>query len=147
MDTAMPRRQEALPWCLMAPSLMHAYIPKTNHRLEFPPRALPVGSAGIVHFMVDGTEQSWEWREREWAIANSPISNLSFSSSLQLLWAMERLSVPALICLFHNKSKVTSRWGESWIFASAARSQGGLVLSTRSIRMVLNAPWVSWLRG
>lgn len=43
---------------MMAPSLLHAYIPKTNHRLEFPPRALPVGSAGIVHFMVDGTEQS-----------------------------------------------------------------------------------------
>lgn len=82
---------------MMAPSLLHAYIPKTNHRLEFPPRALPVGSAGIVHFMVDGTEQSWEWREREreWAIANSPISHLSFSSSLQLLWAMERLSRPS----------------------------------------------------
>lgn len=43
----------------------------------------------------------WDWtilrveREREWAIANSPISHLSFSSSLQLLWAMERLSRPS----------------------------------------------------
>lgn len=42
----------------MRPCSATASAPKTNLRLEFPLKALPVGSAGIVHFMVDGTEQS-----------------------------------------------------------------------------------------
>lgn len=39
-----------------------ASAPKTNLRLEVL-KDLPVGSAGIVHFMVDGTEQSREKSE------------------------------------------------------------------------------------
>lgn len=47
---------------LTACSLLDACIPKAQSQAWLSPQTLPVGSAGIVNFMVDGDEQSW-WSE------------------------------------------------------------------------------------
>lgn len=52
VNRLVPRRQEAL----TAGCLLDAYIPKAQSQAWV---SLPVGSAGIVHVMVNGAEQSW----------------------------------------------------------------------------------------
>lgn len=139
----MPRRQEALCWRLTAPSLLHAYIPKPNLRLEFPPKALPMGSAGIVHFMVHGTEQSWErWRQRGCVDTvfrsqlKAPISNppIKLITPAPLPWTVERL-------LLLNQIPCMSQQKQRWLLTgeSAGRlhlqqgSEEGLALSPGSV--------------
>lgn len=94
MDTAMSRRQEALPWWLPVCCMLTSLRPITG--LSFPPEPCQWAQLElfISWWMGLNNPENGE-REREWAIANSPISHLSFSSSLQLLWAMERLSRPS----------------------------------------------------
>lgn len=141
----MPRRREALHWRLTAPSLLHAYVPKPNLRLEFPPK--PCQWAQLELFI------SWwmglknpERRESEcWYSlqepANAPISNPSFNSSLQLLsselWRGSPCPNPIRAC--HNKSKVTANWGDSGVFVSAAGKCAGLELSPCSACILQNS--------
>lgn len=59
---------------------LRCFHPQTNSSAWVSPKAaLPVGSAGIVHFMVDGTEQSWEKRERVFVdeVFRSPLMHRS----------------------------------------------------------------------
>lgn len=82
MDSAKKTRR------LMALGLLHAYVPKPGLRLEFPLKALPTGSAGIVHFMVDRAGESC--RRFDSLPANALISNLSINSSPQHLFSEPR---------------------------------------------------------
>lgn len=94
--------------------------------------------------MVDGTEQSWEKRDRVcWyrlqEPANAPISNPSFTSSFQVLASeLWRGCLVQTWCM-QAKSKVTINWGDIGVFASAAEKWWGLVLSPSYVYTIPNS--------
>lgn len=106
----------------MAPSLLDAYIPKPNLRLEFPLK--PHRQWAQLELFI-----SWwmglnnpERRQRECVdlVFRSQLMHQSQICPLTHHSSSSPLNCGNLIHACHNKSKVTAHWGESGVFASAA---------------------------